>query len=139
MKISTAPRPMAPTPKRTAEAVATRLAAAVWAAERARARMADRRRLAHSYSTAKHGQRESYHYKARPRCHEQHHADGEDHRARDGDRDPAEQPNQVLHIRKHASALTTMGNREHGEVPVSCVIACVPARPAAMTQTRLAR
>jgi hypothetical protein len=53
LKISTAPRPMAPMPNRMAEAVATRLAAALSAAERARTRTASRRRLAHSYSTAK--------------------------------------------------------------------------------------
>ena len=35
---------------------------------------------------------------ARPGRHQEHHADGDDHRARDGDRDPAEQPHQVLHL-----------------------------------------
>ena len=49
---STTPRPMAPTPNRTAEAVATRLAAALRAAERARACTAARLRLAHWYSMA---------------------------------------------------------------------------------------
>src|SRR5690348_1382463 len=43
---------MAPMPKRTAEAVATRLAAALRAAERARSCTAARLRLAHSYSMA---------------------------------------------------------------------------------------
>src|SRR6266566_6069334 len=45
VNISTTPRPMAPTPNRTAEAVATRLAAALRAAERARACTAARLRL----------------------------------------------------------------------------------------------
>ena len=45
-----------------------------------------------------HGQRQGYHYQARPGRYQEHHTDGEDHRANDGDRDPAEQPNQVLHV-----------------------------------------
>src|SRR5262245_41831890 len=52
VNISTTPRPMAATPKRTAEAVATRLAAALRAAERARACTVARWRLAHWYSMA---------------------------------------------------------------------------------------
>src|SRR5262249_4981038 len=49
-----------------------------------------------------HGQRQRYYDQARPGCDQEHHADGENHRADHGDRDPAEQPNRVLHIYKHA-------------------------------------
>ena len=105
---STAPRPTAPTPKSTAEAVATRLAAVLRAAERARACTAARWRLAHRYSMANTGQRERYDQQARPGRHQKHHADGEDYYACDGDRDPAEQPDQVLHVCKHASMLMTI-------------------------------
>jgi phage terminase large subunit GpA-like protein len=49
-----------------------------------------------------HGQRQRYYYQARPGCDQEHRADGEDHRAYHGDRDPAEQPNRVLHLGKHA-------------------------------------
>src|SRR6516164_6298493 len=48
----TTPRPMAPTPNRTADAVATRLAAAFSAADRARSCTAAAWRLAHRYSMA---------------------------------------------------------------------------------------
>jgi hypothetical protein len=58
-----------------------------------------------------HGQRQRYHQQARPGRHQEHHTDGEDHRACDGDRDPAEQPDQVLHVCKHASTLMTTWHR----------------------------
>jgi hypothetical protein len=42
---------------------------------------------AYSENTAR---RHSYHQETRPGCDQQDHADGEDHRPRDGNRDPAE-------------------------------------------------
>jgi hypothetical protein len=50
-----------------------------------------------------HAQRQRYDHQARPGGHQQHHANGEDHRAHDGNRNPAQQPNQVLHACKNAS------------------------------------
>jgi hypothetical protein len=38
-----------------------------------------------------HDQREEYHEQAGSGCHQEHHADGEDHGAHDSDGDPAEQ------------------------------------------------
>jgi hypothetical protein len=55
-----------------------------------------------------HGQRQRYDQQAGPGRHQEDHADGEDHGAHDGDRDPAEQPNQVLHVCQHASMLKTI-------------------------------
>jgi hypothetical protein len=55
-----------------------------------------------------HRQRESNHQKAGPGCHQQHHANSQDHHAHHGDGDPAEQPDQVVHIRKLANAWGTI-------------------------------
>ena len=92
----TTPRPMAPTPKRTAEAVATRLAAALRAAERARACTGSKIASGPLVLDGEHGQRQRNYHQARSGCHQEHQADGEDHRAYHGDRDPAEQSDRKI-------------------------------------------
>ena len=103
VKISTAPRPMAPMPNRTAEAVATRLAAALSAAERARARTVDQTAPGPLVFDGEHDQRQQDHEQAGSGRHQQHHADGEDDGAHDGEGDAAEQSDQV-HCASHARA-----------------------------------
>ena len=109
LKISTAPRPMAPMPNRMAEAVATRLAAPVGRRTRA---------SPYGVQTApgpfvfdrEDDQRKEDHEQTRPGRHQQHHADGEDNGTHDGDGDPAEQSDQV-----HASRMPGAGEPEtHG-------------------------
>jgi len=56
-----------------------------------------------------HGQRQSYHQKARSGRHQEHDSDGEDHCTCDRDRDPAKQPNHVLHSYKHATRARSRG------------------------------
>ena len=51
-----------------------------------------------------HRQCERDHQKARPECHQQHHANSQAYRAHHDDSDPAEQPDQVLHVRKLGNA-----------------------------------
>ena len=60
-----------------------------------------------------HGQRQRYYQQARPGCHQEHQADGEDNGAHNTDRDPAQQPDRVLHLANHAqpSPSATAGRR----------------------------
>jgi len=102
VNISTAPRPMAPNAEKDGGGRAN--AAGCRLEGRRTGACLHGRKIASGplILDGEHGQRQRYYYQARPGCHQEHHADGEDHRAYHGDRDPAEQPNWVLHLCKHA-------------------------------------
>jgi hypothetical protein len=64
-----------------------------------------------------HGQRQRYHHQARPGCYQEHQTDGKDHRARDGDRNPAQQPDQIVHTCQHASTVTAAARSSRDRPP----------------------